>query len=152
MKVKMTLSIEKKVLENAKKQIPNLSAFVEECLIQYLGYVDGLYPTAKASDLIETISKTQAELFILTESNKVSENIVRIENEKQNRIWRLLWNDYRRRLTLNPNMTREAVELLDVDEEILEDVMDWLLDTDVFVDSESWKNVYEKYMEMNKND
>ena len=148
----MTLSIDKKVLENAKKQIPNLSAFVEECLIQYLGYVDGLYPTAKASDLLETIGKTQAELFILTESNKVSENIVRIENEKQNRVWRLLWNDYRRRLTLNPTITPEAVDVLGVDEEILEDVMDWLLETSVFVDSESWKSVYEKYMEMNKND
>ena len=147
----MTLSIDKKISEDAKKQIPNLSAFVEECLIQYLGYVDGLYPTAKASDLIETIGKTQTELYILTESNKVSENIVMIENEKLDRVWRLLWNDYRRRLILNPTITQEAVEVLGVDEEILEDVMDWLLETNVFVDNESWKNVYEKYMEMNKN-
>ncbi len=148
----MTLSIDKKISEDAKKQIPNLSAFVEECLIQYLGYVNGLYPTAKASDLIETIGKTQAELYILTESNKVSENIVMIENEKQNRIWRLLWNDYRRRLTLNPTVTPEAVTVLETDEETLEDIMDWLLETTVFVDSESWKNVYEKYLEVNEND
>lgn len=145
----MTLSIEKNVLENAKKQIPNLSAFVEECLNQYLGYVDGLYPTAKASELLETIGKTQAELFILTESNKVSENIVRIENEKQNRVWRLLWNDYRRRLTMNPNITQEAVEMLSVDEETLEDIMDWLVDETPGIDVESWSIVYEKYVEMN---
>ena len=146
-KVKTTLTVEKKLLEKAKKQIPNLSGFFEDCLIQYLGYVNGLYPTAKASDIIETIGKSQAELFILNESNKVNENIVRIENEKENRIWRLLWNDYRRRLTLNQTITPEAVEMLGVDEETLEDIMDWLLETDIPVDKESWKNVYEKYQE-----
>lgn len=145
-KTKATLSIEKEVLEQAKKQIPNISEFFEECLTQYLGYSNGLYPSAEASDLIETISRTQAKLHILNESNKVHENIVKVENERLNRAWRFLWNDYRRRLKINPTLMEEATPILEVDEDTLEDILDF-----AYVNREelginfTWEEVYEKY-------
>ena len=53
----VTLSIEENLLKNAKKQIPNLSAFFEECLKNYMGMVNGLYPTAKYKEMLEKVNK-----------------------------------------------------------------------------------------------
>ena len=146
-KIKATLSIEKEVYEKAKNQIPNISEFVEQCLIKYMGLVDGLYPTAKASDLIETISKSQAELHILNASIDVHERMKLIEDEKINRPFRALWNDYRRRLKLNNELMQDVLNVVNVDAETLEDILDY-----AYVNQEelgvnfSWELVYEKYL------
>lgn len=146
MKKKITVSIDEEILETAKKQMPNISEFFNECLKQYLGYVNGIYPTAKAIDIIESIRKLQAELFILNESNKVHENILKIENEKINRPFRALWNDYKRRLTVNPELMKNVLDVVDIQAETLEDILDY-----VYVNRKelsinfTWEEVYEKY-------
>ena len=148
MKTKPTLSIEKELLTNAKKQIPNLSEFFEECLRQYLGLADGIYPTSNASDLIETISKSQAKLHILNESFNVHERMKLIEDEKLNRPFRALWNDYKRRLNINTALFEDALKVLPVDVDTLEDILDF-----AYVNQEelglnfSWETVYEKYQQ-----
>ena len=145
-KKKITVSIDEKDLEKAKKQMPNISEFFNECLKQYLGLADGIYPTANASDIIESISKSQAKLFILNESFNVHERMKLIEDEKINRPFRALWNDYKRRLTLNQELMQDVLNVVNVDAETLEDVLDF-----AYVNQEelslnfSWEEVYEKY-------
>ena len=147
-KARTTLTIDKDLLEKAKKQLPNISEFVEECLKQDLGLTDGIYPTAEASDLIETISKSQAELFILNESVNVHENMKLIENEKINRPLRALWNDYRRRLEMNPEFMHDVLDVVDVDEETLEDILDFAyVNQDKLSLNFSWEELYEKYQQ-----
>lgn len=147
MKKKITVSIDSEILEKAKKQMPNISEFFNECLKQYLGLVDGIYPTAEASDIIETIGKSQAKLFILNQSIDVHEQMKLIENEKINRPFRALWNDYKRRLKLNPELMQDVLNVVNVDAETLEDVLDY-----AYVNQESlgvnfsWELVYEKYL------
>ena len=146
-KIKATLSIEKEVYEKAKNQIPNISEFVEQCLIKYMGLVDGLYPTAKASDLIETISKSQAELHILNASIDVHERMKLIEDEKINRPFRALWNDYKRRLKLNNELMQDVLNVVNVDAETLEDILDYAyVNQDELGVNFSWELVYEKYL------
>ena len=148
MKKKITVSIDEEILEKAKKQMPNISEFFNECLKQYLGLADGIYPTAKANDIIETISKSQAELHILNESINVHERMKLIENEQINRPFRALWNDYRRRLTLNHELLQDVLKVVNVDEETMEDILDF-----AYVNQESlglnfsWETVYEKYQQ-----
>ena len=145
-KKKITVSIDEEILERAKKQMPNISEFLNECLKQYLGLADGIYPTANASDIINNISKSQAELFILNESFKVHERMKIIEDEKINRRFRALWNDYKRRLNVNQELMEDVLKVVSVDYETLEDILDF-----AYVNQEhlslnfSWEEVYEKY-------
>lgn len=145
-KKKITVSIDSEILEKAKKQMPNISEFFNECLKQYLGLADGIYPTAKASDIIESISKSQAELHILNESINVHKRMKLIEDEQINRPFRALWNDYRRRLNINQELMQDVLKVVNVDAETLEDILDF-----AYVNQESlslnfsWEELYEKY-------
>ena len=145
-KKKITVSIDKEVLEKAKKEMPNISEFLNECLKQYLGLANGIYPTANASDIIKNISKSQAELFILNESFNVHERMKLIEDEKINRPFRALWNDYKRRLSMNQELTEDVLKVLPVDAETLEDILDFVYaNQEMFGDNPSWERVYEEY-------
>ncbi|MBR3140992.1 MAG: type II toxin-antitoxin system CcdA family antitoxin [Methanobrevibacter sp.] len=146
MKKKITVSIDEDILEKAKKQMPNISEFFNECLKQYLGLADGIYPTANASDIIENISKSQAKLFILNQSFDVHEKMKLIEDEKINRPFRALWNDYKRRLKFNTELMQDVLKVVNVDEETLEDVLDFAyFNQDELSLNFSWEEVYEKY-------
>ena len=145
-KIKATLSIEKEIYEKAKEHLPNISEFVEECLKQYLGLADGIYPTANASDIIKNISKSQAELFILNENFDVHERMKLIEDEKLNRPFRALWNDYKRRLSMNQELMEDALKVLPVDADTLEDILDFAyVNQEEFGINFTWEEVYEKY-------
>lgn len=145
-KKKITVSIDSEVLDNAKKQMPNISEFLNECLKQYLGLADGIYPTANATDIIKNISKSQAELFILNESFNVHERMKLIEDEKINRPFRALWNDYKRRLKLNLELMQDVLKVVNVDEETLEDILDFAYTNQEELSLNfSWEEVYEKY-------
>lgn len=145
-KKKVAMSVDEKVLKIAKQHIPNLSEFFEECLKQYLGLADGIYPTANAKDIIDDIGKSQAKLHILNESCNVQEKMKQIADEKLNRPWRFLWNDYKRRLQINPELMKDALKVLPVDAETLEDILDY-----AYVNQEhlglnfTWEIVYTKY-------
>ena len=148
MKKKITVSIDEDILKKAKKQMPNISEFFNECLKQYLGLADGIYPTANASDIIENISKSQAELFILNQSFEVHEKMKLIEDEKINRPFRALWNDYKRRLNFNTELMQDVLNVVNVDESMLEDVLDFAyFNQDELSLNFSWEEVYEKYLQ-----
>ena len=66
-KKRVELSIEKDILEKAKKHIPNLSAFFEECLKHYFGYADGIFPIGNVNEITEKIGRLQVELFLINQ-------------------------------------------------------------------------------------
>lgn len=148
MKKTVTMTIDENLWKKAKKQVPNISEFVEECLKYYLGLRDGLVPTLNIKETVDNISRLQAELFILNESNKVHENIRKIEDEKINRPFRALWNDYKRKLTINQELMQNVLNVIDIDAETLEDILDF-----TYVNREdlsinfTWEEVYEKYQQ-----
>ena len=145
-KIKTTLTIEKEVFEKAKKHLPNISEFVEECLKQYLGLADGTYPTAEAKDIADVIGKSQAKLFILNKDYDFKESQRMIEQEKLNSPWRALWNDYKRKQTINKQLMSDALQVLPVDAETLEDILDFAdFNQEELSLNFSWEEVYEKY-------
>ena len=125
MKDKITISIDSEVLKKAKKQMPNISEFLNECLKQYLGMADGSFPTANARDVVDDIGKSQAKLFILNQNFDYENAQKRMEDEKINRALRKLWNEYRKTLTPEGQAFDEALNMLDVDSETLEDMLDF---------------------------
>lgn len=146
MKNKITVSIDSEILEKAKKQMPNISEFFNECLKQYLGLADGIYPTADAKDIIDDISKSQAKLFILNQNYDYEKAQKEVEDEKVNRALRKLWNEYRKNMIVDEQSMSEALEILPVGAETLEDMLDF-----AYVNQEelglnfTWSKLYELY-------
>ena len=146
MKSKITVSIDSEVLEKAKKQMPNISEFFNECLKQYLGLADGIYPTAEANDIVNDISKSQAKLFILNQNYDYEKAQKEVEDEKVNRALRKLWNEYRKNMIADEQSMSEALEVLPVDAETLEDILDFAYaNQDELGLNFTWSKLYELY-------
>ena len=143
---KITVRINKKLLEDAKKNIPNISTFVQECLEHYLGYANGTYPTANDREILDKIGKLQAELYMRNQNFNIHEHIRKAEEEKINRALRKLWNEYRKNMIIDEQSMTEALTILPVDAETLEDMLDF-----AYVNQEelglnfTWSKLYELY-------
>ena len=144
-KKQLILTIDEDVIDKAKKHIPNISGFVEECLKHHLGLANGTYPIANDLDILDQISKLQVQLFILNENFDVEESRQRAENFEKDKAWRFLWNDYRVRLIPDEMLMATAVKELGIDEETLEDILDEVFEAKDSVDTDSWSNVFEWY-------
>ena len=146
-KEKATISLDSEVLEKARKQIPNLSGFIEECLRNYLGIGNNLTPTSKMHKLVETISKSQLELYLINKKGNIEEAQEKAAKEEINLAWRRLYTNYRDTRTIDKNLLNNATEILGVPGEELTDIVEVCL---VFsmrdnVDVTEWNDVYENY-------
>lgn len=144
-KKQLILTVDEEVIEKAKKHIPNISGFVEECLKHHLGLADGTYPIVKDLDILDQISKLQVQLFILNENFDVEESRKQAEEFEKGKAWRFLWNDYRIKLIPDEVLMAAAVKELGVDEETLEDLLDEVYEAKDSIDTDNWDTVYEWY-------
>ena len=150
-KKRLELSIEKDILEKAKKHIPNLSGFVEECLKHYFGYADGIFPIGNVNEITDKIGRLQVELFLINQNYDAEESRKNAENEERDKAWRFLWNDFKPSLIPDETLLEKAIEVLGINGEELEDILDWVYITDINVNTNSWQEVLKAYNE-NKNE
>ena len=150
-KKSLKISIEEEVLEKAKKHIPNLSGFVEECLKHYFGYADGIFPIGNVNEITDKIGRLQVELFLINQNYDAEESRKNAENEERDKAWRFLWNDFKPSLIPDETLLEKAIEVLGINGKELEDILDWVYITDVKVDTNSWQEVLKAYNE-NKNE
>ena len=146
-KKSLKISIEEEILEKAKKHIPNLSGFVEECLKHYFGYADGIFPIGNVNEITDKIGKLQVELFLINQNYDAEESRKKTENIEKDKAWRFLWNDFRPTLIPDETLLEKAIETLEMNKEELEDILDWVYLTDVKVDTNSWQEVLKAYNE-----
>lgn len=146
-KKRIELTIHDEVLEKARKQIPNLSGFVEECLKQYLGIGFNLIPTSKMNELVETISKSQLELYLMNERGNIEEAKEKAAKQEINLAWRKLYTTYRDTRTINQDKLQHASEILNVPEEELVDIVEvcYVFSRNDEIDVTEWEEVYQKY-------
>ena len=146
-KEKATISLDSEVLNKARKQIPNLSGFMEECLKQYLGIGNNLLPTSKMHELVENISKSQLELHLMNERGNIEEAKQKAAKQEINLAWRRLYTTYRDTRTIDEHLLQNAVEVLGVPGEELSDIVEvcHVFCRDDNVDVTEWAEVYEKY-------
>ena len=146
-KEKATISLDSEVLEKARKLIPNLSGFVEECLKQYLGIGFNLIPTSKMNELVETISKSQLELYLMNERGNIEEAKEKAAKQEINLAWRKLYTTYRDTRTINQDKLQYASEILNVPEDELVDIVEvcYVFSRNDEIDVTEWNEVYEKY-------
>ena len=150
-KKSLKISIEEEVLEKAKKHIPNLSGFVEECLKHYFGYADGIFPIGNINEITDKIGRLQVELFLINQNYDAEEIRKNAENEERDKAWRFLWNDFKPSLIPDETLLEKAIEVLGINGEELEDILDWVYITDINVNTNSWQEVLKAYNE-NKNE
>ena len=150
-KKSLKISIEEEVLEKAKKHIPNLSGFVEECLKHYFGYADGIFPIGNVNEITDKIGRLQVELFLINQNYDAEEIRKNAENEERDKAWRFLWNDFKSSLIPDETLLEKAIEVLGINGEELEDILDWVYITDINVNTNSWQEVLKAYNE-NKNE
>ena len=146
-KQRINISIDSELLKKAKRDIPNLSGFVEECLKHYFGYAEGTIPVGDINEITDKIGKLNVELILINRNYNAKENMKRAEDEKKNKAWRFLWNDFRPRLIPDETLMKKAIEELGMNEEKLEDILDWVYITDIKVDTNSWQEVLKAYNE-----
>ena len=146
-KKSLKISIEEEVLEKAKKHIPNLSGFVEECLKHYFGYADGIFPIGNVNEITDKIGKLQVELFLINQNYDAEESRKNAENEERDKAWRFLWNDFKPSLIPDETLLEKAIEILGINGEELEDILDWVYITDINVNTNSWQEVLKAYTE-----
>ena len=146
-KEKATISLDSEVLEKARKQIPNLSGFIEECLKQYLGIGYNLIPTSKMHELVEGISKNQLDLYLMNERGNIEEAKAKAAKQEINLAWRKLYTTYRDTKTIDETLLKNAVEILNVPELELIDIVEvcYAFCRRDEVDVTEWEEVYEKY-------
>ena len=147
MKKQLILTIDEEIVDKAKKQLPNISAFVEQCLKNYLGIGNGLVNTSNIHDLNETISKCQLELYLMNEKSNIQEAQEKAEKQEINIAWRQLYTEYRDTRTINQDKLKHAVEVLGVDAEELSDIVEvcFVFSRDSGVDVTEWSEVYAAY-------
>ena len=150
-KKSLKISIEEEVLEKAKKHIPNLSGFVEECLKHYFDYADGIFPIGNVNEITDKIGRLQVELFLINQNYDAEESRKNAENEERDKAWRFLWNDFKPSLIPDETLLEKAIEVLGINGEELEDILDWVYITDINVNTNSWQEVLKAYNE-NKNE
>ena len=146
-KERVNISIDSELLIKAKKHIPNLSGFVEECLKHYFGYADGIFPIGNVNEITDKIGKLQVELFLINQNYDAEESMKNAANEEKDKAWRFLWNDFRPTLIPDETLLEKAIETLEMNKGELEDILDWVYLTDVKVDTNSWQEVLKAYNE-----
>jgi hypothetical protein len=146
-KEKATISLDSEVLEKARKQIPNLSGFIEECLKQYLGIGYNLIPTSKMHELVEGISKNQLDLYLMNERGNIEEAKEKAAKQEINISWRRLYTTYRDTRKIDDALLEHASETLGVDKVELSDIVEvcFAFSRRDEVDVTEWNDVYKQY-------
>ena len=144
----VTLTIDQDILEPARKQIPNLSQFFENCLKAYLGVdINTLFYTSNAQEALDTIKQAQTSLYLLIERNNVEENIKKAEHDEINLAWRKLYAEYRDTKHINKTQRQNSSKILNIPEEELTDIVEvtYVFRNETKIDITEWEEVYNEY-------
>ena len=162
MKEKITISIDEETLKLAKENIPNISKFVEECFNAYFQFVteDDEQRGEELRINWENVHRAKLNIHLLMNVDSENKQIEKIHQNNLDITWRGIWKDYRFTQTYQEHAMEEAVKILHVSKEELEEVMEDCLfaakkDMTKLHIFDSWKYVEENflpYIDLNDDD
>lgn len=151
-KKSLKLSIDEDVYDKAKKEINNLSSFVEEAFRFYLGLDnDNRNKELKMKELSNEINNKQFQRYLIEKSLVNNENNERLFLEEKNRRWRKLWNYYYLYRTYDFDKMSDAIDILGMKEEEIVLVMETLIeykDEIDFKSSDKWDYAFKVYQQV----
>ena len=123
MKKVTTISIDENILKIAKKEIPNISIFIEDCLKAYLGYNNAEIRTIDEN--METIKNCLLNIHYATSNNEI--DVKQQYNEVEiNKSWLKLWNSKRNHLKLDDDDIKNELKVLGITYKELQEIFDKL--------------------------
>lgn len=153
MKERTNISIDKKLLELSKENIPNLSGFVEECLKAYFQFV-----TENEEERGEELRKSWEEfhrakikIHLLMNVDYENKHIEKMYEENKTNAWLSIWKDYRFTQSYQQRNMESACKVLQLTERELELVMENCLfeakkDMTKLYIFDNWKYVEENFL------
>jgi hypothetical protein len=162
MKEKITISIDADTLKLAKEHIPNISNFVEGCFNAWFKYLT--YDEENKGEELrknwEDFHRAKLNIHLLMNVDDKQKDIERVHQNTLDLAWRGIWKDYRFTQTYQPHAMEEAVKILHVSKEELEEVMEDCLfaaskDRTKLYIFDTWKYVEENflpYIDLNDDD
>ena len=162
MKEKITISIDKETLKLAKEHIPNISQFVEGCFVAYFKFIpeDDEKRGEELRKNWEDFHRAKLNIHLLMNVDSENKQIEKVHETNLKLAWLGIWKDYRFTQTYQPHAMEEAVKILHVSKEELEEVMENCLiaakkDMTKLYIFDSWKYVEENflpYIDLNDDD
>lgn len=153
-KKSLKVSIDENILDNAKKEINNLSSFVEECFKFYLGLDnDNRNKELQLKKLSDDINYKQFQRYLIEKSLVNKENNERLFNEEKNLRWRKLWNYYYLYRTYDFERMSECMDILGMKEEEIVSMMETLIeykDEIDFKSSDKWEYAFNVYQQVSE--
>ena len=137
-----TISIDETVLKKAKKELPNLSIFVEDCLRAYFGLTDLNIVTI--DDSRQVIRDNMLKIHLASKINETETENSRITISDCNNAWSKLWRKYRNGQEINRTDLTEADNILQVGVNELKNLMETLeltVDRVYIVKCDDWNYV-----------
>ena len=118
-----TMSIRADVLNRAKREIPNLSDFVENCLIMYLNISEADDNVKSMQDELNIIKEARLKIHLLSEveDNKLDNCL--FDKDKQDKVWQKVWRLYRTQETFNDTDLVNASRVLGVTVDSLQSII-----------------------------
>lgn len=151
MKKTTTIKIEEELLNRAKAEIPNLSAFVSICLEKYLGVGDAEFPISDIQDELNNMKESNLNIHLLTEKDYSKDVTDEMIISKNNKVWLNVWSHYRNSKTVYEPALVKSANVLGCEPEELREMMETILyyagkDKIMLCDEYSYaRELYEQY-------
>lgn len=107
-----TISIDMLLFRKAKREIPNLSEFVEKCLRVYLNASDNEDNVESIQVELNKIKEARLKIHLLSESDLNEDVLIGFDSQKMNKAWRKIWSSYRSINSYQEDDLKEAVTIL----------------------------------------
>lgn len=152
MKKNTTISIDENVLRIAKKEITNISVFVEDCFRAYLGLDGDDLLVGNVQNELDKIRQAKLNIHILTKTDEpVSVVQQDILLEQQVLVWKNIWRHYRVYEEVEPKDLQQASKYFGLATDELLEMLNKLLlysDNDTILLLEDWSFAKSKYDEL----
>ena len=126
MKEKVTFSIDEKIMEMVRNNIPNMSEFVEDCFKAYLSFAieNEEERGEELRKAWETFHKAKLDIHLLMKIDYKDKNIQNAIIKQKNQAWLTVWSDYRRVGSTQYNKIEKASKKLEITTEELKQVLE----------------------------
>lgn len=139
-----TIRVDKDLLDMARKEIPNLSYFIEECLRAYFGIKTETFNIKDVQSELDRIKQSSLNIHILTQIERANNVEIEKSIEMKNNAWMKLWGTYRNNRIYSEISLSKTSEVLNENPRDLIQLMDYLLnylDKDDLLKCDDWEFV-----------
>lgn len=141
-----TVSIDENILRMAKKELPNISVFVEDCLKAYLGYNNTQIKTIDEN--LSIIQNALLNIQIASMKDKDTTIVEQYNYGEQNKAWNVLFGKWRNQENINIDDWETTSKILNVTVRELKDLMEVLEFENVdLIKCNDWNYVREHYLQ-----